>query len=160
MFARSVDRTTTIMGLVLLYICTAGNDECSEFASELNDPCSAGEDPCFDLCVPDGSVCCERTSTGVEYCDRGEVCIPDGCRVATSPGSGSSGGGSGPTCSDAGEDCSANRDCCSGSLCVNFDNSYRVCADTCRSNSECNSGCCATLDSGNDRICASSEFCD
>ncbi len=141
--------------LAALCLLLMGNDGCSEFADELDDPCPVGEDECYSTCIPEGADCCGPTPTGSEYCDPGSICVPNGCqREGQTPGTGGGGG----SCLDAGEPCQSNGECCSGSACVIDDDGGALCSDYCSVNSDCVSDCCAPLTNGN-AVCSSPVYC-
>lgn len=70
----------------------------------------------------------------------------------------STGGGGGGGCSNAGERCEGQSECCGDTTCVSFNDADPVCAAFCDANSGCQSGCCELLDD-NSGACAPLSIC-
>lgn len=142
---------------------------------EMDDPggesCDAGSDcsivcQCSDGDVTVGSCINNVCESAADAC--GSVCDSfDGfCRVDSGGGDDGnaddgSGGDGGGVCSDPGEACDVNGDCCgfdSGmSGCIDLGDAA-LCADLCDFDSDCASDCCIPLDGGAG-ACAPSELC-
>jgi hypothetical protein len=77
---------------------------------------------------------------------------------AAGAGGGGGTGGSSGGCSDPGERCQGQSECCQDTTCVSFNDADPVCAASCSENSACQSTCCELLDD-NTGACAPLSIC-
>lgn len=137
---------------------------CQSFCSDCEYRCMV---PCVDSsdCEAVGAGSCEESTYGSNRCSgKPTMCPvdePDEPQDPPDP-TDTDGDTGGDVCSDVGELCEVNGDCCDfaggGALCVNYEGIGTYCGATCSSGSDCVSGCCAATDADNS-VCAPENFC-